>query len=187
MSDEGGLRWVRETGIFFGFLLGSIVLAAFVRRIVSRMMAMSHTSRLLQDFLVVNSGRAVIFAGFLLGLSALEINLAPILAIIGAAGFVVAFALQGTLSNFASGLLLMVNKPFDVGDVVEVGGAKGRVDAVSIFNTVVQSEDGLKKIIPNNTIWSGTIVNYSLGTVVDHTAEAEAKPASAGTKPADAA
>ena len=65
-------------------------------------------------------------------LSALEINLTPLLTVIGAAGFVVAFALQGTLSNFASGLLIMAFKPFDVGDEVEVGsGIKGKVSPTS--------------------------------------------------------
>ena len=62
---------------------------------------------------------------------------------IGAAGFVVAFALQGAISNFASGLLIMFNKPFDVGDDVQVGGdIKGVVSAVTIFNTVIQRGTG---------------------------------------------
>ena len=86
---------------------------------------------------------------FLLGLSALEINLTPLLTVIGAAGFVVAFALQGTLSNFASGLLIMAFKPFDVGDEVEVsGGIKGKVTHVTIFSTYIRSDDGLQKIVP---------------------------------------
>ena len=101
------------------------------------------TSHLLRDFIISSSGRIIVLIGVLLGLSALEVNLAPLLAIIGAAGFVVAFALQGTLSNFASGLLIMVFKPFDVGDEVEVGGGiKGRVTRVSIFSTYIETDDG---------------------------------------------
>ena len=140
------------------------------------MRASHSTSHLLQDFVVSSSGRIIVAIGFLLGLSALEVNLAPLLAVIGAAGFVVAFALQGTLSNFASGLLIMVTKPFDVGDQVEVaGGIKGRVDAVNIFSTYVRTEDGLMKIVPNNSIWSGVIVNQTTGVVSGATAEV--KPA----------
>ena len=101
-----------------------------------------------------------------LGLSALEVYLAPLLAVIGAAGFVVAFALQGTLSNFASGLLIMINKPFDVGDEVEVsGGIKGRVTRVSIFSTYIETDDGLLKIVPNDNIWKAVIVNQTTGVV----------------------
>ena len=177
VADEGGLRWARNLGIFFGYLLGSVVLAWIVRTILRRLMRASHsTSHLLQDFVVSSSGRIIVAIGFLLGLSALEVNLAPLLAVIGAAGFVVAFALQGTLSNFASGLLIMVTKPFDVGDQVEVaGGIKGRVDAVNIFSTYVRTEDGLMKIVPNNSIWSGVIVNQTTGVVSGATAEV--KPA----------
>ena len=85
--------------------------------ILRRVMSRDHvTSQFLRDFIISSSGRVIVAIGFLLALSALEVNLAPLLAVIGAAGFVVAFALQGTLSNFASGLLIMVFKPFDVGD-----------------------------------------------------------------------
>ena len=59
--------------------------------------------------------------GFIIGLAALEIDITPLIAAVGAAGFVVAFALQGTLSNFASGLLILAYRPFDVGDVIEAG------------------------------------------------------------------
>jgi small conductance mechanosensitive channel len=177
-ADEGGLRWARNLGIFSGYILGSIVLAWIVRIIMRRLMGVGQvSSHLLQDFLVAMSGRVIVFVGVLLGLSAPEVNLAPLLAVIGAVGFVIAFALQGTLSNFASGLLIMVNKPFDVNDEVEVGGGiKGQVAAVSIFNTLIQTEDGLKMIVPNNSIWNGVIVNHTTRIVSNPTA-AETKPA----------
>ena len=112
--------------------------------ILGRVMSRANvTSQLLRDFVISASGRVIVAVGFLLALSALEVNLAPLLAVIGAAGFVVAFALQGTLSNFASGLLIMVFKPFDVGDEVEVGGGiKGRVTHVTIFSTYIRTDEG---------------------------------------------
>ena len=122
-SDEGGLRLARDVGTFLAYIIGSIVVARIVRMILRRVMSGDRvTSQLLRDFIISSSGRVIVAVGFLLALSALEVNLAPLLAVIGAAGFVVAFALQGTLSNFASGLLIMVFKPFDVGDEVEVDG-----------------------------------------------------------------
>lgn len=176
-ADEGGLRWARNLGVFLAYILGSIVVAWIVRRILNRLMSSSRvTSHLLRNFVVTSSGRLVIAVGFLLGLSALEVNLAPLLAVIGAAGFVVAFALQGTLSNFASGLLIMVFKPFDVDDEVEVGGGvKGRVTNVNIFSTYIQTEDGLQKIVPNDNIWKNVIVNQTTGEVKS--------PQAGGTEP----
>ena len=93
-------------------------------------------------------------------------NLTPLLAVIGAASFVVTFALQGTLSNLASGILIMLFKPFDVGDAVEVGGGiEGRVARVSIFSTYIQTDDGFQKIVPNESIWKNVIVNRTTGVV----------------------
>ena len=180
-ADEGGLRLARDLG--FGYIIGSIIVAWIVRMILRRVMSGGRvTSHLLRDFIISSSGRIIVLIGVLLGLSALEVNLAPLLAVIGAAGFVVAFALQGTLSNFASGLLIMVNKPFDVGDEAEVGGGiKGRVTRVSIFSTYIETDDGFMKIVPNDNIWKAVIVNQTTG-VVKAPPVAEAKPADA--KPA---
>ncbi len=179
-ADEGGLRWAFNLATFLAYIIGSIIVAWIARMILRRLMRDSHmTSHLLRDFIIVSSGRIIVAIGVLLGLSSLEVNLAPLLAIIGAAGFVVAFALQGTLSNFASGLLIMVNKPFDVGDEVEVGGGiKGKVSRVSIFSTYILTDDGLLKIVPNDNIWKSVIVNQTTG-VVKTPAVAEAKPADA--------
>jgi small conductance mechanosensitive channel len=182
-ADEGGLRWAANLATFLGYIVGSIIIAWIVRMILRRVMSTSRvTSHLLRDFIISSSGRIIVLIGVLLGLSALEVNLAPLLAVIGAAGFVVAFALQGTLSNFASGLLIMVNKPFDVGDEVEVGGGiKGKVTRVSIFSTYIETDDGFMKIVPNDNIWKSVIVNQTTGVVkapsVDEAKSADAKPA----------
>jgi small conductance mechanosensitive channel len=176
-SEEGGLRLAREVGTFLAYIIGSILVAKIVRMILRRVMSGDHvTSHLLRDFIISSSGRVIIAIGFLLALSALEVNLAPLLAVIGAAGFVVAFALQGTLSNFASGLLIMVFKPFDVGDDVEVGGGiKGKVTHVTIFSTYIRTDDGITKIVPNDNIWKSVIVNETTGVVKS--------PPAADTKP----
>jgi small conductance mechanosensitive channel len=182
-ADEGGLRWARNLATFLGYIIGSVIVAWIVRMILRRAMSGPRvSSHLLRDFVISSAGRIIVAIGVLLGLSALEVNLAPLLAIIGAAGFVVAFALQGTLSNFASGLLIMFNKPFDVGDEVEVGGGiKGRVTRVSVFSTYIETDDGLLKIVPNDNIWKSVIINQTTG-VVKAAPAAEAK--SADAKPA---
>jgi small conductance mechanosensitive channel len=165
-ADEGGLRWARNLAIFVAYILGSFVVARIVRALLRRALSNNrlHSSQLLADFLVSSSGRLVVAIGVLLALSALEVNLAPLLAVIGAAGFVVAFALQGTLSNFASGILIMVFKPFDIGDQVDVGGGiKGKVIGVNIFSTRILTDEGLQNIVPNDNIWKNVIVNLTTG------------------------
>jgi small conductance mechanosensitive channel len=184
-SEEGGLRIVREVGVFLAYIIGSIFVAKIVRLILGRVMSRANvTSQLLRDFVISASGRVIVAVGFLLALSALEVNLAPLLAVIGAAGFVVAFALQGTLSNFASGLLIMVFKPFDVGDEVEVGGGiKGWVTHVTIFSTYIRTDEGPVKIVPNDTIWKNVIVNQTTG-IVKAPPAGEAKPPDANAEAA---
>ena len=184
-SDEGGLRVARDVGTFLAYIIGSILVARLVRLILGRVMSRANvTSQLLRDFVISASGRVIVAVGFLLALSALEVNLAPLLAVIGAAGFVVAFALQGTLSNFASGLLIMVFKPFDVGDEVEVGGGiKGWVTHVTIFSTYIRTDDGPVKIVPNDTIWKNVIVNQTTGVVKSPPAS-DAKPPEAKSEAA---
>ena len=73
----------------------------------------------------------------------------------------VGLALGGTLSNFASGVLLIIFKPFTVGDFIEAGGAMGSVKEIQIFNTILSSPDNKKVIIPNAQVTGGNIVNYS--------------------------
>ena len=94
-------------------------------------------------------------------MSQLGVNMAPLLAIIGAAGLVVGFALQGTLSNFASGLLIMVYRPFDVGDFIEAGGASGSVESMTLMTTLVKTPDNKSVHVPNNKVWGDVITNVT--------------------------
>jgi small conductance mechanosensitive channel len=94
-------------------------------------------------------------------LTRLEVPTASFVAAIGAAGLAVGLALQGSLSNFAAGILLIIFKPFHVGDFVEIGGAKGTVQEIQIFNTVLHSIDNIRIVIPNAQVTNGNILNYS--------------------------
>jgi small conductance mechanosensitive channel len=92
-------------------------------------------------------------------LSLVDVNVAPLLATLGAAGFILAFALQNSLSNFASGLLIIFQRPFDVGDSIEAAGITGRVREVSLFTTHLSTEENKQVIVPNNMIWDDVVVN----------------------------
>jgi small conductance mechanosensitive channel len=119
------------------------------------------TSELLHRFLVRAARRATIIVGIIVGLTALEVNVGPLLAVIGAMGFVVGFALQSTLSNFASGLMIMLYRPFDIGDAVDVAGINGKVESMSLVNTKILTWDNQVMVVPNNSIWSDIITNVT--------------------------
>jgi len=162
LADEGGLRWMKNIALFVTIVLVFMFLGRLLAKAVERVMAKSRqTSQLLGDFLVVSVRRLVLAVGVLIGLAALEINVGPLLAVIGAAGFVIAFALQNSLGNFASGILIMVFKPFDIGDLVEVGGVLGKVHSMNLLSVLVHTPDNKAVIIPNNNVWSDSITNVT--------------------------
>jgi small conductance mechanosensitive channel len=161
-SPEGGVRWglnvVKALVTLLVFWILSKVVGQAVRR---AMAAASNTSDLLRDFMTRLSQRVVFFAGVLVAITMLEVKLGPVLAIIGAAGFVVAFALQGTLSNFASGLMILAYRPFDVGSVISVAGTIGTVESMNLVSTHIKTADNQRVIIPNNSIWGNVITNIT--------------------------
>ena len=85
-------------------------------------------------------------------LNKLGVETSSFIAVIGAASFAVGLALQGSLANFASGVLIILFKPLKVGDVVDAGGAQGRVEEIQIFNTIIITNDKKRVIVPNSKI-----------------------------------
>ena len=109
----------------------------------------------------MSARRLVLIIGLFIALSALEVNLGPVLAIVGAAGFVIAFALQNSLSNFASGILMLIYRPFDIGDFIDVAGVMGNVESMNLLSTQLRKPDNQLVIVPNNSVWDGVITNVT--------------------------
>lgn len=84
-----------------------------------------------------------------------------LIAVLGAAGLAVGLALQGTLSNIAAGMMLLILRPFKVNDVVDVGGTMGVVDAIGLFTTEMHTFDNIGIVMPNSQVWGTKIMNYS--------------------------
>jgi small conductance mechanosensitive channel len=118
-------------------------------------------SALLTEMVVKSVKNIVVLFGILIALSQLGISLGPLLAGLGIAGFIVGFALQDTLSNFASGMLILIYRPFDVGDFVTAGGVTGKVSHMSLVNTTFKTIDNQVLVVPNNLIWSSVITNVT--------------------------
>jgi small conductance mechanosensitive channel len=95
------------------------------------------------------------------GLGQAGVSTAPFVAVIGAAGLAVDFALQGSLSNFAAGVMIIFFRPFRVGDVIEGGGTLGAVEEIQVFATILKTADNKRIIVPNSALTSGNIINYS--------------------------
>jgi small conductance mechanosensitive channel len=105
--------------------------------------------------------KATFLVGLVVALSMLEVNIGPFLAAIGAAGFIIGFALQGTLSNFAAGIMILLYRPYDIGDFVNVAGVSGTVSAMTLVSTTLKLPDNQTVVIPNNSIWGDIITNVT--------------------------
>ncbi|MCA8963233.1 MAG: mechanosensitive ion channel family protein [Planctomycetes bacterium] len=162
VSPEGGIRLGLNVVKFLLMLIAFKVLAAILAGIVEKALSrMRRTSELLRDFFVNTVRKLTFFIGLVVALSQLGIDIGPFIAAIGAAGFVIGFALQGTLSNFAAGIMILVYRPYDIGQVVTVAGTTGKVDEMSLVSTTLRLADNQTVVVPNNSIWGGVITNIT--------------------------
>ena len=138
-------------------------LSGLVKKLVTRIVRspQSKLTTLVQDFIVSMSAKAVMVFGILIALAQVGLNLGPLLTGLGVAGIVIGFALQDTLSNFASGMMILIYRPFDVEDFVEAGGVSGMVSHMSLVNTTIRTFDNQIFIVPNSQIWGNTIKNIT--------------------------
>ena len=161
-APDGGVEvGLRLLSLIFWFAV-ALGVAFAVARVVRRSLSTTQRmSRMLADFLSGAAFWLILFVSIMIVLSAHGINLTPLLAAFGGASFVVAFATQSTLSNLASGMLLMITRPFDIGDTVDVAGVSGKIRNVSMVSTNIQSNDGQMVVVPNKMVWENVIVNHS--------------------------
>ena len=131
--------------------------AALMRKAVNRPGA--HMPELLRGTVVTAARNTILIIGVVIALSQSGVKVGPILAGLGIAGFIVGFALQDTLSNFAAGLMILIYRPFDVGDAVEAGGVFGKVVRVSVVSTTIDTFDNQRHIVPNRQVWGNVITN----------------------------
>ncbi|QEG33608.1 mechanosensitive ion channel family protein [Bythopirellula goksoeyrii] len=161
-SKEGGQRHAWNIAKFLLILLITYLVAKFVAAIVYWLLERKVSLSQLAEQLIASSIKNLIMlVGFAIALTALEVDITPILAAIGAMGLVVGLALQGTLSNFASGLMILINRPFDIGNVVTAGGVTGTVDQMNLVSTKFRTFDNQTIYVPNNEIWNNVITNIT--------------------------
>ena len=165
-SPDGGLR----IGFLLIGLLTSIIAVIALSWVFAGLLrhALSRTDKisvLLRNFLSRAAYWVILAFGIATVLSLYGVNITPLLAAFGGASFIIGFATQSTLSNFASGLLLMINRPFDVGDKVTVAGVSGRVRVVSTIATTILTDENETIIVPNTKVWDSVITNIDSGKI----------------------
>ncbi len=162
LSSDGGLGFLIKVaaGIVAIFVL--VFLAGFNRRMVGRALErVSAMSQLLKTFVQKAVYWLTLAFGIVLFLAIVGVNVTPVFAVFGGISFILAFALQDTLGNLASGLMIMVLKPFDTGDLIHVSGTSGVVDDMSIIATTIRTFDNQIIVVPNSKAWGDVITNVN--------------------------
>jgi small conductance mechanosensitive channel len=152
-----GMKLVAAIAIF---LIGRWV-AHLVVNMVRKALARTEMEDTLEKFLCNILNAVLMLVVVIATIGAMGVETTSLLAVLGAAGLAIGLALQGSLSNFASGVLIVAFRPYKVGDFIDAGGETGTVEEVQIFTTVLTTPDNKKVIVPNSQIMNGTITNVS--------------------------
>jgi len=148
-------------------IIGILVIFRFITRIVRAGLekvldpSKVNLSELARRTIISWSSNLVMFFGIMVALSQFGISLGPLLAGLGVAGFIVGFALQDTLGNFAAGMMILIYRPYDVGDLVDVGGVFGTVEKMNVVSTSLLTVDNQLFVLPNSKIWGDVIKNVT--------------------------
>jgi len=149
--------------IFFAlviFIVGRWVIRILIK-VLRKALGRAKMDDILINFVASMTSALLLLFVIIAALNQLGINTTSLIALLGAAGLAIGLALQNSLQNFASGVMLIIFRPFKTGDFVEAGGTSGVVEHISIFTTIMRTGDNREVIVPNGAIYNGTITNYS--------------------------
>lgn len=142
-------------------VIGGFILARAISNTLVRRLDKSNIDNAVVSFMAGIIRTIIIIAALLMALSHVGVQTTSFIAILGAAGLAIGLALQGSLSNFASGVLIMIYRPFKSGDYVDAGGTAGTVQRIELFTTVFKTPDNKLVIVPNSKITGSEITNFS--------------------------
>ncbi len=151
---------IKVIGAIIILILGRIA-AGIGRKIVKKVLEKSKTDPAVVSFVGSMVYFLILIFAVLAALAKFGIQTASFVAILGAAGFAIGFALQGSLANFAAGVLILVLRPFKVGNFIDGAGVAGTVKAIQLFTTVLATPDNVKIMVPNGKLFGDTIKNFS--------------------------
>jgi small conductance mechanosensitive channel len=156
------ITWgLKVLGAIVVIIIGRMI-AGSLRKSLVRFMTKTETDPTLAKFLSSLAYYVVLVVVAVAALSMVGIQMASVLTILATAGLAVGLALQGTLSNVAAGVMLLIFRPFKVGDLIEAGGGPtGKVESIGLFSTALNTPDNIHIVVPNSAIYGGTISNYT--------------------------
>lgn len=161
-SREGGGVFIQSCVRFCFILLVFALLGKLVSKLVRRILAREKRgSRMLREFIQKTTWIMVFLLGLIIALSTVGVKVGTMLTALGAGGLIIGFALQDSIANFASGMMIMIHKPFDVDDFILIDGVKGKVERMSFAATTLVTIDNKELVIPNRKAWGNTITNYT--------------------------
>ncbi|WP_340680038.1 mechanosensitive ion channel domain-containing protein [Paraglaciecola sp.] len=142
------------------YIIGRIIVGIVVG-LLGKVLARSKYDNMLVEFVQAIANAVLMLFVIVASLDRLGVDTTSLVAILGAAGLAIGLSLQGSLQNFAAGVMLLVFRPFKAGDFVEAGGTSGTVKSISIFTTIMTTPDNKEIIVPNGKIYGDNITNYS--------------------------
>jgi len=162
-------EWISDYAIPWGINIATAIAIYIVGRLVSKLIVKSllkvmeraNIDASLRGFIGNMVSAVLLVVIVIAALEQLGVDTTSVLAVFAAAGLAVGLALKDSLSNFAAGVMLILFKPFKVGDVIDTGGKIGKVEAIQIFNTVLRTGDNQEVIIPNSQVFGGSITNIT--------------------------
>lgn len=162
VAAEKAISYSVQLALALALITGGFIVARIVTNAIrQRLLAIRGFDKTLVPMLAQTAHYGIIFFTFMLVLANFGIETTSIIAVLGAAGLAIGLALQGTLQNVAAGIMLLIIRPFRVGDSIEAGSAKGTVDEIGLFMTKMQTPQGVFIAVPNSMLWSNMITNYS--------------------------
>lgn len=160
---SSGLDYTLSLATAVALLIAGFIIASWASRSIRRRLeSIAKFDRTLIPILSQIARYAILVFTGILVLAEFGVQTTSIIAVLGAAGLAIGLALQGTLQNVAAGLMMLMLRPFRVGDYIEAGGVGGTVDEIGMFMTRMHTAQGIFVAVPNSAIWSGTIFNYSM-------------------------
>ena len=155
------IPWAIKIGVALAIFIVGRWIAKWITSMIRRGMTRADMDEMLVRFLGNIVYTVLLLAVVMAALDHLGIQTTSLLAVFGAAGLAIGLALKDSLGNFSSGVMLILFRPFKVGDFIEAGGTSGVVEEVRMFATMVRTGDNREVIVPNSQIYGGTIINYS--------------------------
>lgn len=152
--------WLQVVAAIVIFVVGRW-LAKLISKLVGKAMMKAKVDETLTSFVQNLCHIALLVFVVIAAINKLGVETASLAVVVGAAGLGIAFALQGSLANFAAGVMLILFKPFKVGDFVELGGKMGTVKEIQIFNTILNAPDNVRVIVPNSQVTGNNVLNYT--------------------------